>query len=84
MKTYYFLCRIAIFSNHCLKNVFNFGHPNVGAEDAPDGQLDVPWMMEHYKQVLRLLPGNNSRKGVLAKKEAIAKKGEIAIKKSDC
>ncbi len=24
-------------------------------------QLDVPWMIEHYKQVLRLLPGINIR-----------------------
>ena len=45
-----------------MKIVCNLGHPNVGTEDAADGssQLDVPWMMEHYKQVLRLLPGKNN------------------------
>lgn len=55
-----------------------------GAEDAPDGsaQLDVPWMMEHYKQVLRLLPGGLHVVGFLINaSQDIQSKQESKIRK---
>ena len=34
--------------------------PVEDGEDGPKGELDPPWMLEHAKQVLRMLPGQLS------------------------